>query len=512
VETEFLRQRVGLFGLVAAALLFLGLLARAAISVVMRGTLPYAHPSYVLQAVSVLPFLALWVATREPGRRRGQVETIETSGLIGGFAAIQAACIFLPLAHRPELLVTLALTQGFAARAVFVPSSASRTLGLGIFAGIPLVLSVYLTYRLAAPASEPGRLALTTGAWWAATTILCTAASQVIFGLRRQVDEAEQLGQYRLGEKLGEGAMGVVYRAHHAMLARPTAVKLLLPERLGKEAVARFEREVQLTARLTNQHTVTIYDYGRTPEGVFFYAMELLEGGSLERLVAVDGPQPPERVASIMDQVAAALSEAHGIGLIHRDIKPANIILTQQGGEPDVAKVVDFGLVKDIRSGEGAALSQTGVIAGTPSYMAPETILAFQNVDGRADIYGLGAVCYFLLTGEPVFKAATAGDVCMHHVHTPPIPPSKRTEREIPGDIEAIVLSCLAKDPEARPQTAAHVRARLWASETLGKWNTDRARRWWRDRGEAFRVVPEKAPTGPERTIAIARARARFRR
>ena len=254
--------------------------------------------------------------------------------------------------------------------------------------------------------SLPLAKALTTAFWWALTTLVCTASSHVIYGLRAKVQRAKQLGQYTLGEKLGEGAMGMVFRAHHGMLRRPTAIKLLLPDKVGEQSLARFEREVQLTARLTHPHTVTIFDYGRTPDGIFYYAMELLEGAALDKIVQVNGAQPVERVAYIMDQVAAALGEAHGIGLIHRDIKPANIILTEQGGEPDVAKVVDFGLVKDVRGDSSSPeLSIAGDgVAGTPLYMSPETITAYQQIDARSDIYSLGAVCYFLLTGTHVFE------------------------------------------------------------------------------------------------------------
>ena len=281
-----------------------------------------------------------------------------------------------------------------------------------------------------------------------------------------------------------------------------------MPDKVGEHSLARFEREVQLTARLTHPHTVTIFDYGRTPDGIFYYAMELLEGAALDKIIEVNGAQPVERVAYIMDQVAAALGEAHGIGLIHRDIKPANIILTQQGGEPDVAKVVDFGLVKDVRGDSSSPeLSIAGDgVAGTPLYMSPETITAYQQIDARSDIYSLGAVCYFLLTGTHVFEADTAAEVCTKHLHEQPEPPSARLGEALPYDMEALILACLEKEPSKRPQSAQHIRARLWAGGTLNKWNTDRARRWWRKYGDAARAAGKpgaEAVKGAARTIAI---------
>ncbi|MHC4492360.1 MAG: serine/threonine-protein kinase, partial [Planctomycetota bacterium] len=208
--------------------------------------------------------------------------------------------------------------------------------------------------------------------------------------------------------------------------------------------------------------------------------------------------------AYLMDQVAAALAEAHGIGLIHRDIKPANIILTEQGGEPDVAKVVDFGLVKDVTSGEAdPILSQADTVAGTPLYMSPETIIAYHQVDARSDLYALGAVCYFMLTGEPVFKGRTAAEVCTQHVHNEPVPPSKRRASPVPPDLESLILACLEKDPAQRPQTANHIRARLWAGGTAAEWNTDRARRWWREHGEEVRDRGTAVRYESSRTIAV---------
>jgi eukaryotic-like serine/threonine-protein kinase len=319
--------------------------------------------------------------------------------------------------------------------------------------------------------------------WLLAAITVATAGSAVIYGLRREVRHARQLGQYTLEEKLGEGGMGVVYRARHAMLRRPTAVKLLRPERMGEAGLLRFEREVQLTASLSHPNTVTVFDYGRTPDGVFYYAMEYLEGLGLDQLVAADGPQPPGRVAHVLRQVLEALAEAHGVGLVHRDVKPANVILCERGGVPDVAKVVDFGLVKDLDAADG--LTRDATLVGTPLYLAPEAIRS-TAADARSDLYSVGAVAYFLLAGRHVFEGATIVEICSHHLHTPPVPPSERLGRSLPVALEAWVLGCLEKDPARRPPSASAAAAGLERCGLAGEWTPEAARAWWVGKGRAL--------------------------
>ena len=311
---------------------------------------------------------------------------------------------------------------------------------------------------------------------------ISTVGSRVIFGLRAEADKVKRLGQYSLEKKIGEGGMGIVYRASHAMLRRPTAIKLLPPDRAGEDNIRRFEREVQLTARLSHPSTVAVFDYGRTPTGLFCYAMEYLDGLNLEELVRSSGPQEPGRVIHILQQVSSALTEAHDIGLIHRDIKPANIILCERGGVPDVAKVVDFGLVKAVLADDADAtmmVTSQHMLTGTPMYMAPEAIKGEQFVDGRSDLYALGAVGYYLLTGEPLFPADTVVEVVAHHLHTVPEPPSVRSGIGVLPELEAILMRCLEKAPDARFATAHELSHALAHCAESVPWSLERAAELW---------------------------------
>ena len=289
--------------------------------------------------------------------------------------------------------------------------------------------------------------------------------------LREQVARALQLGQYSLVRKLGEGGMGVVYLATHAMLRRPTAVKLL---RRGLEDAAsqqRFEREVQLTARLTHPNTVQIFDYGSTPDGLFYYAMEYLSGINLDELVSEVGPLPEARVAHLLEQVCGALSEAHELGLIHRDIKPSNLMVGVRGGVADVVKVLDFGLVTRVTDGDTS-------FAGTPAYASPETISGLP-IDPRSDLYSLGAVGYYLLTASDVFRGESTVDIIKDHQHTVPESIAARLGRPVHSGLEALILRALAKDPEQRPQSAEAMADELKGLTDLKPWAASDARAWW---------------------------------
>jgi eukaryotic-like serine/threonine-protein kinase len=290
--------------------------------------------------------------------------------------------------------------------------------------------------------------------------------------------EARQLGQYRLEERLGAGAMGVVYKGHHAMLRRQTAIKMLNVDKVNDASIARFEREVQITCKLNNPSTVAIYDYGRTPEGVFYYAMEYLDGIDLQVLVERYGPQPEGRVIRILKQVCSSLFEAHSQGLVHRDIKPANIMLNRRGGEPDVVKVLDFGLVKALDD-EKQSLQSGGALSGTPLYMSPEAIQTPDLVDARSDLYAVGAVGYFLLTGQPVFQAASLVELCGQHVAAMPTAPSERLGRTISLELESALLACLEKSRAKRPQTARDLSLLLDRAQAAATWTLDDAEAWW---------------------------------
>ena len=344
--------------------------------------------------------------------------------------------------------------------------------------------------------------------WCIAAVAMAVIASRVTFGLRAEVDQVRRLGQYTLEGKLGEGGMGVVYRASHAMLRRPTAIKMLRPEMADEETLRRFEREVQLTSSLSHPSTVAIFDYGRTPQGVFYYAMEYLDGLNLEQLVRQDGPQPPARVVHILRQVCGALAEAHDVGLIHRDVKPANIILSERGGMPDVAKVVDFGLVKSFETGGSpldVEVTSANVLVGTPLYMSPEAIGGDAALDGRSDLYALVAVGYFLLTGTPVFSAKSLVEVFAHHLHTRPDPPSVRTGDQIPEDLERLILRCLAKRPEERYDDARALQHALDLCAERSPWDGDLALQWWAafksDRADGAAAAPPSV-TG-QQTVTV---------
>jgi hypothetical protein len=290
---------------------------------------------------------------------------------------------------------------------------------------------------------------------------------------------ARRLGQYTLDEMIGAGGMGVVYRAHHAMLRRPTAVKLLNSSKTTDTALLRFEREVQITSRLNHPNTICIYDYGRTPDGVFYYAMEYLDGIDLEALVERYGPQPEGRVIDVLKQVCGSLAEAHGLGLIHRDIKPANIILNHRGGLVDFVKVLDFGLVKAVDPGKEAALTAANCITGTPLYMSPEAIEHVDQVGPRSDLYAVGAVGYFLLTGKPVFQGQNMLDLLKLQAAAIPQPPSQRLGKPVSPDLEHLLLQCLAKTADARPASAGELIERLAACTVSDAWTPADARKWW---------------------------------
>ncbi len=339
-------------------------------------------------------------------------------------------------------------------------------------------------------------------------TLLCLSSVAILIftlilaKMRREAQkatiEAKQLGQYVLDQKLGAGAMGVVYKGHHAMLRRPTAIKLLNVDLVNEASIQRFEREVQITSQLNHPNTVAIYDYGRTPEGVFYYAMEFLDGIDLQMLVDRYGPQSEARVIRILTQICGSLYEAHSLGLVHRDIKPANIMLNRRGGEPDLVKVLDFGLVKALDEKKQSGATSNG-LTGTPLYMSPEAIQSPQSVDARSDIYAVGAVGYFLLTGQPVFTAQSLVELCRQHVTQVPDAPSSRLGQPVSSALEDAIMACLEKNTAKRPQTARELAIMIAKAPTAHSWSIDEADGWWgrHERSqESGTVSTENTPPG----------------
>jgi eukaryotic-like serine/threonine-protein kinase len=503
-DLRLLQDRLALFGLVVFALASGFYLVVAAMSAITLGpsSLPgwVQNPGRVWHLAAMLSAAALWLLAR--GRWQLAAPELGVLDLVG----TACTCWSLAMMGRrfqtsegiaAALLATVHITM---ARSILVPSTGARSFWTTLLAVCPLAPIAAATPGLSSASHAQGHFPEFRAAfvlteyllWSAAAVTITTVASRVIYGLQAKVREARCLGQYTILEKIGEGGMGEVFKASHALLRRPTAIKLIDSRYVDPTTLRRFEKEVQLTSMLTHPNTISIYDYGRTHDGVFYYAMEYLEGLNLEQLVRADGPLPPGRVIHLLRQVCGSLGEAHSTGLIHRDVKPANIFLCCRGGSPDVIKVLDFGLVKDQRQGQEATLSATAAVAGTPLYMSPEAIAAPSQVDARSDLYAVGAVGYFLLTGLPVFASDTVVEICAQHLHTAPVRPSERAGRPFPTDLEDILLRCLEKDPARRFPDALALSESLEASQHAKDWSEAQARQWWEQRAALSR--PWNAP------------------
>lgn len=345
-----------------------------------------------------------------------------------------------------------------------------------LFAGVALVMSL-----LGIDGGVAAFATLTLA--WAATTVLAsTLVSKKICGLERTVARARKMGPYTLGDKIGEGGMGEVYKARHALLRRATAIKIIRDAE-SLEQRARFEREVQLTSQLTHPNTVHVYDFGRAADGTFYCAMEYIEGLTLWQLVLLDGPQRPGRVVRLLLQICASLAEAHAFGLIHGDVKPDNVLVCVRGLVPDVVKVVDFGLARAIDPAGRSDDSTT--VMGTAHYMAPEAVRTPASIDARSDVYSLGAVAYYLLTGTELFHGAPAA-VLSQQIHALPQRPSSRLGAELPAELERIVMRCLAKDPAQRPQSVLDLAAELRHTALARTWGDDDGALWWERNAETI--------------------------
>lgn len=345
--------------------------------------------------------------------------------------------------------------------------------------------------------------------------VVAILPSKVMYRLGRRLREAQALGNYELIELLGRGGMGEVWRARHQLLARDAAIKLVRPEMLGARNEAdgrvvqrRFEREARATAALSSPHTIQVFDFGVTRDGAFYYVMELLAGRDLEGLVREFGPVPADRAIFLLRQVCHSLADAHARGMVHRDIKPANIYVCRMGLEYDFVKVLDFGLVKVRERGGGAEtlLTLDHTTTGTPAYMAPEIIVGEAEVDRRADVYALGCVAYFLLTGQLVFEADTPMKMLMQHVHARPVPPSQRTELRIPRELDDLVLACLEKDPKARPQNAEELFRIAVGCKVCESWTHATARDWWQTHLPELTGPLTLTDSAPETSTRVAAA------
>jgi eukaryotic-like serine/threonine-protein kinase len=370
---------------------------------------------------------------------------------------------------------------------VVVPATPGKAIMASLAAASTWPLAYAVGLRLGNPPASASIVVLN-GLENYLAAILALLPSLVLRRLGAAVQKAREMGSYELVERLDRGGMGEVWRARHRMLARPAAIKLIRPDRLGlaqgraaDNIVLRFEREAQATAALHSPHTVELYDFGVTREGTFYYVMEILDGLDLESLVRRFGLVPAERAAHFLVQACDSLDDAHFAGLIHRDIKPANLYTCRLGRRHDFLKVLDFGLVKSswADASSDPALSRESAITGTPAYLAPEVVMGEHAIDGRVDIYGLGCVAYWLVAGQRVFEGKTPMELVLHHVQTVPVPPSQRGGVAVPPALEDLILSCLEKDPARRPASAGEL-ARLLETTGLPQlWTPERAREWW---------------------------------
>ncbi len=481
--------------LAALALLTAGVVVLLAIGnrqVFSRFGVPSMNPTLWVGAMAASLLLSLsvaWIAWR----RMLAPATLLDVGLV--YEVLQSFCIALTF-HEVPLRID-APPRGWTPVAVFIlayPLIVPATRGKAVLATLAAAMMDPLGLLISIAAGNPkppGGFLVPMFLPTALAAVIALLLSRLVYQMRAEAEKGHEMGSYRLEELLGRGGMGEVWRASHQLLARSAAIKLIRSESFGsdgRELVRRFEREAKATAALRSPHTVDIYDFGTTEDGTFYYVMELLEGFDLDTLVSRFGPQPPERSVYILIQACHSLAEAHQGGLIHRDVKPANIYVCRYGLDWDFVKLLDFGLVKNAQMPVegGRPLTVAGVVAGTPGYMAPEMGLGNPDVDWRADIYALGCVGYWLLTGKPVFEGGGSPmQVLMDHIQKPPPAVSQRTDGAIPAELDFILLQCLSKDPNERPQTMQDLAESLKRVPLAQPWTEERARGWWLDNAAA---------------------------
>lgn len=461
---------IGVFGLYVAARVLQLLIFGAD-----PGGIVPLDPFHLLHLAAGLVVGAAWILLRREAPELRRLRALD-AGLY--YVSLLTSLALLSLGEADVVpFVFSVLCLIVTARAIVVPSDGRRTLLLSLPA-VP-ILAVVLAFRDWPADTAPGDL-VARGVFYVVILLLAiglaTVASRVNFTLRRQVHQARRVGPYEFVERIGDGAMGEVWRATHALMKRPTAIKLLRSEVTGPDALARFEREVVVTSRLTHPNTIRIYDYGHTADGMFYYAMEYLEGADCERIVKATGPLPPARAIHVLEQVAGALEEAHAAGLVHRDVKPGNLHLCRRGLDHDVVKVLDFGLVKRT-DGRPSTLTKSGAFVGTPATGAPERFFG-EDLGPSSDLYSLGATAFFLLTGRYPFEGKTVVETVRMHMNDEP-PDLAAIGDGVPEDLSEIVRSCLAKLPADRPVDAAALRAALTRCRDHGTWTQSEARAFW---------------------------------
>jgi tRNA A-37 threonylcarbamoyl transferase component Bud32 len=478
-------QRLAVAAAVGAGLWTYGLLMDTAVRPATLG-LPIPRVNVVIEIISILCsgllFLYVKYAGCPPQKKTdvGLLYVVFNAlgvALLNSWVKIPVSQAALPLSWNTIVILVWS---------TIMPTTPRKTMVVSLIAASMDPLVVWIGHLRGLPAPT----VVTTFVLFApnyACAVVASVPSRVLDRLGRRLRQAQEMGSYYLEELLGRGGMGEVWRARHRLLVRSAAIKLVRPELLGASGEAdmhamlrRFEREAQATAALSSPHTIRVYDFGVTADHTFYYVMELLNGRDLESLVRAFGPIPSDRVVFLLRQICHSLAEAHAHGLIHRDITPANVYVCRMGLEYDFVKVLDFGLVtyNGKKSMERTLLTGAHATTGTPAFMAPEVILAGE-IDERADVYALGCVAYYLLTGQLVFTGDTPMKMFLHHLQTPPVPPSERTEIPIPRDLENLVLACLEKDPSLRPQNASEVLDALRELRSGDTWNNDSARRWW---------------------------------
>jgi serine/threonine-protein kinase len=502
-------KRLAVFCLVGTALWAIALVMDLSIIPYASGA-PRNWRSVILECVGGLASLVvgLYTLTSEaPPKRKADVGALFLWMNVAAVAAFNTWAV-APPTELPKLYLSWT-TVVILIYSMIAPHSPRKMFAAGLVAAAIDPLAMWIAHLRGVP--TPSALATVVMFWPNFTcAVLGILPAIVLHKVGRRLRDAQSYGSYHLVEKLGHGGMGEVWRAEHDLLAREAAIKLVRPEVLGardevetQALLRRFEREAQATAALSSPHTIQLFDFGATQDGSFYYVMEMLRGRDLESLVREFGPVPAERAVFILRQVCHSLADAHARGFVHRDIKPANIYLCRMGLDYDFVKVLDFGLVKVKGRAKDmetlATLDHT--TSGTPAYMAPEAILGDTEVDRRADVYAMGCVAYYLLTGHLVFEADTPMKMFVQHLQATPVPPSQRTELPIPPELDAFVLACLEKDPDKRPQSARELFLMACACNSGAPWTTwthDSAEAWWRAH------LPDLASDRPVALSAVA--------